>query len=139
VRRPLQAREERNGAQVVTSPFRGQIAAITVPLVPPTVNHYVKHTRRGRHYVSGEAISFKEAVRLFSKRQQVRGAQYKVEVWVHLGKGQKGDIDNFAKVVLDGLKDAGVIDSDAKIANLHLYKRRSADRPRTEIMVEAIE
>jgi crossover junction endodeoxyribonuclease RusA len=123
----------------VTSPFKGQIAAITVPLVAPSCNHYVKHTRKGRHYVTSEATAFKEALRLYARRQTVRGKAYKVEIWVHLGKGQKGDIDNYAKCCLDGLKDARVIDTDAKVENLHLYKRRDPANPRTELVVEAIE
>src|SRR5579885_1867509 len=69
----------------VTSPFKGQIAAITVPLVAPSCNHYVKHTRKGRHYVTSEATAFKEALRLYARRQTVRGKAYKVEI-LHLYK-----------------------------------------------------
>src|SRR5579885_647198 len=45
----------------------------------------------------------------------------------------------YAKCCLDGLKDARVIDTDAKVENLHLYKRRDPANPRTELVVEAIE
>lgn len=115
------------------------IATITVPLTPPSVNHYVRHTNAGRHYVSDEGNRYVEAVRLFSKRQRVRGKAYKCEIWIYLGEGKKGDVDNFAKCVLDGLVQAQVIDSDAKIVNLHLYKRRDNAKPRTEIVIEVIE
>lgn len=115
------------------------IAAITVPLVPPSVNHYVKHTSSGKHYKTAGAIEFQNAVSLLSRKQKVRGNAYKCEIWVYLGKAQKGDVDNFAKVVLDSLVKAEVIDTDAKIINLHLYKRRDIKKPRTEIVVEVIE
>src|SRR3977135_1041408 len=98
------------------------IATITVPLTPPSVNHYVKHTRSGRHYVTTQAKAYLEAVGLCSKRQRVRCAADKCEICVYLGKGQKLDLDNAAKCVLDGLKQADVIESDARIVNLHLYK-----------------
>lgn len=115
------------------------IAAITVPLTPPSVNHYVKHTRSGRHYVTKEAEDFKGMLKTFSRHQRVRGKAYKCEVWIYLGAGQRGDIDNFAKLCLDALVHAEVIDTDAKIVNLHLYKRRDIKKPRTEIVVETVE
>jgi crossover junction endodeoxyribonuclease RusA len=116
-----------------------QIAAITVPLTPPSVNHYVKHTRTGKHYVTQEAKDFKGYISQFSKRQRVRGKAYKLEVWIYLGYKMRGDGDNFFKVVTDGLVEAEVIDTDSKIINWHLYKRRDAVRPRTEIFIEALE
>lgn len=115
------------------------IATITVPLTPPSCNHYTKHTRSGRHYVTKEAQDFKGYIAQFSRHQRVRGKAYRVELWVYLGPRSRGDIDNFAKVVLDGLVLAGVIDTDAKIVNLHLYKRRDSAKPRTEIVIEVIE
>src|SRR5882724_4057358 len=108
------------------------IATITVPLTPPSVNHYTKHTRSGRHYVTKEAEEFKGYIRQFSRNQRIRGGAYKVELWIYLGKKERGDIDNFAKLALDGLVEASVIDTDAKIVNLHLYKRRDNAKPRTE-------
>jgi Holliday junction resolvase RusA-like endonuclease len=54
---------------------------ICVSLVPPSVNRYVRHTRSGRHYVTAEALAFKEAVGLFARGARLR---YKV------GKGLTG-------------------------------------------------
>lgn len=118
------------------------IAAITVPLTPPSVNHYKSPYVRHGHiawYVSKEAKDFKGYIAQFSRRQRVRGKAYKLEVWIYLGYKERGDGDNFFKVVADGLVDAEVIDSDAKIVNWHLYKRRDIKRPRTEIVVETVE
>ncbi|MDZ4342095.1 MAG: RusA family crossover junction endodeoxyribonuclease [Candidatus Binatia bacterium] len=106
-----------------------------IPLTPPSVNHYVKHTRTGHHFVTKEATAFKEAVWVCAARQKIRAKAYEVEVKIMLGKGQKGDLDNFAKCLLDGLVDAGVIDSDAKITRLILSKERSQSDGFTAVTV----
>jgi Holliday junction resolvase RusA-like endonuclease len=110
---------------------------ITVPLVPPSVNHYKKPRGRGKWFVIGEAQAFKDAVALFAQGRRVIAKEYGVELYILLGKGDKGDIDNFAKCALDGLKDAGVIHSDAAVTNLVLFKDRDETAPRTEIKVWA--
>jgi crossover junction endodeoxyribonuclease RusA len=116
-----------------------KLLTFTVPLVPPTVNHYVKHTRNGRHYVTAEARSFKDAVGIFARGEQLNGKAYSVSFIVYLKAGQKGDVDNFAKVVLDGLVSAGVIDTDAKVKTLTITKERDVENPRTEITVGVIQ
>ena len=110
----------------------------TVPLVPPSVNHYVKHTRSGRHYVTAEARAFKDSIAIFAAGQTVAAKEYGVEIAVFLGKGDRIDIDNIPKCCLDGLKDAGVIHSDAAITKLTLEKGRDWQNPRTEIEVKPI-
>jgi Holliday junction resolvase RusA-like endonuclease len=62
-----------------------------------------------------------------------------VEIAVFLGKDQRGDLDNFAKVVIDGLVKASVIDTDSKVSELRMRKRRDWAHPRTEITVRAVE
>ena len=111
---------------------------LEIPLIPPSVNMYVRHTRTGRHYVTREAKAFKEALALFAHGQCVQAKKYKVSVCIYLGHGQRGDIDNFQKVILDGLADAGVIKSDAKIETLNIHKSRDRENPRTVITVEEI-
>ena len=115
--------------------------SFTVPLVPPTVNHYVKHTRNGRHYVTAQAKAFKAAVGLLARerRASVDARWYEVEAHIFLGAGQKGDADNFGKVLLDSLQEAGVIRSDAAVTDLILRKRRDRNAPRTEICVRPAE
>lgn len=112
----------------------------TVPLIPPSVNHYVKHTKNGRHYVTAEATAFKNAISIFSKGK-VRNpysSGVSVEVAIYLGPGRKGDIDNFAKVCLDGLVEAGIIRSDAGVQTLIMHKDRDNANPRTEITVREL-
>ena len=107
----------------------------TVPLIPPSVNSYVRHTRSGRHYVTKEAKAFKEAVAVCGPRGKREAKSYRVDVVLYLGKGQRLDLDNCTKVIGDGLKDAGLIHSDAAIGEWRLQKFRDAKEPRTEIKV----
>ena len=95
-----------------------------VPLIPPSVNHYVKHTHTGRHYVTEEAKAFKAAIPIFAKQKQVRHEYYAIEIYVNLAKGQKVDLDNCSKVILDGLVEGGQIHSDAAVTLLCLHKKR---------------
>jgi Holliday junction resolvase RusA-like endonuclease len=106
----------------------------TVPLVPPSVNHYVRHTNDGQHILTPEAIAFKDAVAIFSGGEHLAAKRYAVNLAIFLGKGQRGDIDNFPKCVLDGLKDY-VIGSDAAVKRLLVDLDRDAHNPRTEIEV----
>lgn len=110
----------------------------TVPLIPPSVNTYVRHTKKGGHYVTAEAKAFKQAVGLFSRGKSVSAEAYSVEIHIFYGKGQRGDLDNRAKVILDGLQDAGVIHSDAAIRVLNMRKHRDERNPRTQITVESL-
>lgn len=106
-----------------------------VPLIPPSVNHYKKPKRGGGYYVSREAIAFKKAVPICAKQMQVRHPYYAIEIYVCLGYGQKVDLDNCSKVILDGLVEGGQIHSDAAVTCLTLHKRRDWQNPRTCITV----
>jgi Holliday junction resolvase RusA-like endonuclease len=105
------------------------VVTFTVPyLVPPSGNHYKSpcvyrdrngYPRRG-FKVTPEAKAYKEAVAIFARGRTVappdakkKKTAYDVHMVVVLGRGQKGDEDNFHKVGLDALTDAGVIHSDA--------------------------
>ena len=113
----------------------------TVSLVPPSVNHYVKHARSGVHYVTKEAKAFKWAVALAAREagvEPINAKRYSVAFEVLLGKGQKGDADNFSKVILDSLTDARLIVSDARVVNLSAKKSRDWNNPRTVISVLAL-
>jgi crossover junction endodeoxyribonuclease RusA len=123
---------------------------LTIPLIPPDLNHYVRHTRDGRHYVTAESKAFKEAIGIFSAGKYVLGRHFEVEAFIFLGKGQKGDVDGFSKLILDGLAKANVFccpigksqtpcpQSDAYVTDLILRKRRDVANPRTEITVRVL-
>lgn len=111
---------------------------IVVPLVPPSVNSYVRHTRKGGHYVTKEARAFRNAICVLAAGRTVAAEQYEVRLSVYLGKGLHPDVDNLPKCCLDALEDAGVIHSDAAVQKLTVEKFRDWENPRTEIVVEEI-
>ena len=108
----------------------------TVPLTPPTVNHY-KGTNRGRYYVSNKATKFKHAVALFAQGQQIDAKRVAISMTIFLGKGEKGDVDNFPKCVLDGLKGC-VVKTDAAFKRMTVELERDWLHPRTEIELTAL-
>jgi Holliday junction resolvase RusA-like endonuclease len=108
-------------------------AIIKVDGIPPSVNHYVRHSRSGRHYKDGSAKEFSEKLALAcSASRPVHGMQFEVHIWISLGKRQKGDIDNFPKVVLDSISRAGMLRnyktgslmSDSHVTHLQVTKER---------------
>ena len=111
---------------------------IEVPGRPPSVNHYVRHARGG-HYKTPEAEAFAQRVALAAGR--LRGMKIEadaVEIVVELAHKQRGDIDNFPKVVLDSLVRCSVIRSDASITKLTVEKYRG-ETARTEITIQDCE
>jgi len=112
----------------------------TVPLVPPSVNHYKKPRGRGHgYYVTAEAEAFKRAVALCARGQSVSAKTYELEARVYLGHKQRGDGDNFWKVISDALVEARCIHSDAAVVTWILHKARDRANPRTEILILAKE
>lgn len=114
---------------------------LVIPLIPPSVNHYKMRARNGHYFVTKEAKAFKEAIAIFyaNGKHDVSWAwRYQVDVALYLGKGQRLDADNCGKVILDGLQEAGVISSDAKVMAFSVKKYRDRDNPRTVIEVTAL-
>jgi Holliday junction resolvase RusA-like endonuclease len=102
------------------------------------VNHYRGLRRGGKgFYVKEEAKAYKAAVAVLAPKDHVP-EPYRVRIEIYLGPGQRGDVDNFAKVVLDGLVGAGVLRSDAAVEELTISKARDRNNPRTEIEVTQI-
>jgi Holliday junction resolvase RusA-like endonuclease len=133
------------------------IVVFTVPLFPPTVNHYWKEVmytgrdgygHRGRK-VSPEAKAFKDAVVIFAQGRTVapetdaerRKVQYRVEAHVYYGPGNRGDADNFGKAICDSLQYAGVIHSDTHVdfrVVPHKDERGNPENPRIQFIVERL-
>jgi Holliday junction resolvase RusA-like endonuclease len=110
---------------MTSAPFR-----FTVPLLPPSVNHYKKPKRGGGWYRASESVTFVDAVCVFSGKTLVTGNFYSVEIFFFLGPSKRNlssnDLDNFQKVGIDALVRAGVIKTDGRILDLHLHKRFAA-------------
>jgi Holliday junction resolvase RusA-like endonuclease len=117
----------------------------SVPLLPPSVNHYKQPRCGGGWYRAADAIAFVDAVCVFSHRIMVTGNFYEVSLTFHLGpKKQKlssNDLDNFLKVALDSLARARVIVNDGRVLDLTVHKRFvSTDREeRTDFSVEGMQ
>ena len=114
----------------------------SVPLLPPSVNHYKRPARGGGFYRAAECVAFDDAVAVFSGKVMVTGNFYAVEIFFFLGPEKakrlsSNDLDNFSKVSLDALVRARVIKTDGRILDLHLHKRFvGSDRDeRTEYFV----
>ncbi len=118
---------------------------ITIPLTPPSVQHYMKQRVaevNGRNmvmfYPGKEAKVWWKAVEKACAGQTFTAKQYEVAYVVYQGANERGDVDNYAKCVLDGLVKAKVIDSDHKVTAMHAYKVRDRTSPRTEIFIREI-
>lgn len=107
----------------------------SIDAIPPSVNHYVKHTRAGLHYKTREAKAF--ASQLAVRAGRLRGGRIEakeVDIFLWLGPGQRLDVDNAPKVILDTLVQAQVIVSDASIKRLLVEKHRDK-KPQTDVYI----
>jgi Holliday junction resolvase RusA-like endonuclease len=134
-----------------------QQISFTVPyLCPPSVNHFKKPCKYiGRDgslhlgfKLTKETKAYYDAVAIFARNRTVapatdaerRKVKYKVQADVYLGPKARGDADNFGKTICDGLARAGVIHSDAFVAeNIINVHKDDRDNPRTEFLVERLE
>lgn len=111
--------------------------SMTIPGTPPSGNNYIRHTRQGRHYMTAEATKFQADVALLAGGQSVSGKRHGVDIQISLAPKQKGDLDNFLKVLIDSLVKAGVLKTDAGICHLRAMKKRAetAQESQTEVYV----
>jgi Holliday junction resolvase RusA-like endonuclease len=139
---------------VSSYPDPEQMVAFTVPyLTPPSTNHYTQpcmYTGKDGlpHHgkkLTKEARAYKDAVAIFARGRTVapatdaerRRVQYRVEVTVYLGRKQRLDSDNSLKVAIDALAHAGVLHSDAYVAESKaIIVKDQRDNPRTDFVVE---
>ncbi len=119
---------------------------LVIPGTPPSVNHYKVKTKRGHTYVTAESQAFKTMVWFHARggdrpkwdAMHDSKSRYAIVLEIYRGAKQKGDVDNYAKLPLDALKDALVIHSDDAVDELHIYKYRDVQNPRTVITVSVI-
>ena len=121
--------------------------SLTIPFEPPSGNHYKSFRVIGKHaswYLTKEAKAWHATVHDWARcwhgieTPLVTGKAHEITYKVYQGSGSRGDVDNYAKVILDGLVKAGVLKSDASVVAMHAYKFRDRENPRTEIHVRAI-
>jgi len=108
---------------------------ISVPLTPPSVNHYKRPKSSGKgYYVTDEAKSFKAAISSLSKGS-VEAETYFVGVVVYFEAGQRGDVGNLEKCIGDGLQDCGIMTNDSKVKKFSIEIAPERTGPRTDIFV----
>lgn len=107
---------------------------LTIPGNPPSGNSYVRHAR-GRHYKTPEALRWYATVAALARGRSVPVKWHAVEYTVYQGHGARGDVDNYAKCLLDSLAKAGVLRNDASVVDLIGHKRRDRENPRTEVRI----
>jgi|HubBroStandDraft_1064217.scaffolds.fasta_scaffold311593_1 Holliday junction resolvase RusA-like endonuclease len=119
-----------------------------MPLLPPSVNHYVTHGG-GFHRKSAEAKAFERDFTLFNGGYSVNGERFHVTFKFFPGPKQKGDVDNRNKVLLDCIAKAGMLRnfkgeelSDAWVKRLtveiHDSDKDREQGPKTFVTIEAI-
>lgn len=121
---------------------------MTILMEPPSGNHYKKprsfaggiswyHTVVAKTWFR-EVAATADRQRKTPDDTMVPGKSHFVEYTVYQGAGSRGDVDNYAKCILDALTRSGVLRSDASVVDLICHKRRDRDNPRTEIFIKAL-
>lgn len=79
---------------------------------PPSVNHYWRHTRSGKHYISEKGRAFRaETVKICQQFDPFIGPVQTV-LQVYYPDKRSRDPDNLEKALWDGLKAGGLIEDD---------------------------
>ena len=115
--------------------------------IGPSANAYkrhycsVDHTHAVKAWLTAEAEVFREHAGWLAKAQRpgedlIVG---EVRLTIHVYRPRRvGDLDNYAKVVLDALN--GIVwEDDKQIVELHMYRYEDKANPRLEILIEEIE
>jgi len=118
---------------------------LIVPLTPPSQNHYMCYRVATMHgkpqviaYPAKEAKTWWRTVAAYNDGRRLPADAYEIAYVVYQGPNERGDVDNYAKCVLDALVKAEAIDSDHKVMVLHAFKARDRENPRTEIFIRAL-
>lgn len=138
------------------APFKGahwmaasKAVTLVIPMLPPSVNTYTRHTRSGRHYKSAETEAWEWAFASLCGHEWVEGERFFVHITYTFGPKQHPDIDNLQKCVLDAIAKAGMLRSKKgkKLSDSHFkeqlvyVKDEPGDRqfgPKTVITIGAI-
>lgn len=112
------------------------IGAFTVP-GPPIPKARPRQGKNGIFYTPKRS---RDAEALVAERAALCGYTYEGPVKVEIDfYGGRGDIDNLAKTVLDGMQKAGVFSNDSQVQQLMLRKFKPDPGPVTEVHIWPIE
>ncbi|HDX1111043.1 RusA family crossover junction endodeoxyribonuclease [Pasteurella multocida] len=79
---------------------------------PPSVNHYWKHTRCGRHYISKAGREFKRIATEVCKQFDPFDGSVEIKMQIYFPDNRDRDLDNLPKGIFDSLVGAGLIKDD---------------------------
>lgn len=114
---------------------------------PPSANRYWRHAavfskNAGKWiattYLSEEAKTYKETIRLFCAQHKIEPLLKDVVLTAYVYRPQRsGDLGNRLKVVEDALENIAYL-NDSQIAESHHFRREDAARPRVEVFLEEV-
>lgn len=122
-------------------------------MLPPSVNHYLEHPAKGVHLKSPAAKAwerdFMAMLPASARGEFVTGNRFKISIVLTFGPGDRGDLDNFPKQILDCCAKAGMIrDPKGNVLSDAWFKRLVVDicdspqdrklGPQTQVAIEAI-
>ena len=95
------------------TPLEPTLVELTLPW-PPSANHYVRHTRAGKHYVTQAVKTFRLEVWNESKQRRVglQTGPLVLHIEAHPPDKRRRDADNLVKCTADALQKAGVVADD---------------------------
>lgn len=106
---------------------------------PPSVNHYLGHTRSGHMYRTQAANDYKEIVGWTLRDLNVDPLEGLLIVTVHAFRPRKaGDIDGILKVSLDAMNKLAYLD-DKQIVELHVFRGDDKHNPRLEVQISEVQ
>jgi Holliday junction resolvase RusA-like endonuclease len=123
---------------------------ITVPMLPPSVNHYVEHKGLGVHVKSAAAKAWERDWPIWGRQRSIVGKRFAVTIAYRFGPRDHFDVDNLNKCVLDCVaksgmlrdaKDKALSDSHVKCLHVEIFDRPEHRElgPQTEITIDAME
>ena len=105
----------------------------TIPLKPLSLNNCY----RGRRFSTRQKKQYDRDLQILLPKVRVDGPLYTVTFRFFLQRPFAGDLDNLCKNLLDNIVDRGIITSDKKVVEIHLYKYR-ASKDSIEVQVESL-
>ena len=107
--------------------------------VPPSLNRYYR-TFRGRILLSAEGRAYKTLAAGLALQQGAKpiAGPIAVSVWVYR-PAKRGDLDNYAKCLLDSLAGGVCYGNDDQIIEAHWYRGDDKGNPRVIVEVSRIE
>ncbi len=118
---------------------------LDVAPLPTTNRNMIVHPKGGRPMVvkTPKAKQWMEQavwlMRDFRNKQMARSIDERVAVCVDIyRRSESGDIDNYAKGILDALQASGIIKNDRLVVELTLRKWTDRKRPRYHITISTL-